>query len=73
METALAKTRPEPVPEVAAGTVDLTDRQVVILMAIGVVLLLMAILALGLYGGPGIVPASTSAADLTAATLAMTF
>jgi hypothetical protein len=51
----------------AATAQDLTDRQVIVLIAVAVVVFLAAIIALAAYGGAGIVAPSTSFSDLTAA------
>jgi hypothetical protein len=57
------------------ATADLSNRQVTLLAVIGIVALVVAVLAIALYSDPAIVPAfipaSTSAADLTAAAFAM--
>jgi hypothetical protein len=53
---------------------DLSGRQVILLAVIGVVVLVAAVLTIALYSDPAMVPAfipaSTGAADLTAATFA---
>jgi hypothetical protein len=54
----------------SAATRDLSDRQVHVLVAIAAAVLLTALVALALYGGPGFVPASTSFEDLTEAAFA---
>jgi hypothetical protein len=54
----------------SGATRDLTDRQARVLKAIAAAVLLAALMALALYGGPGVVPASTSFQDLTEAAFA---
>jgi hypothetical protein len=59
---------PQPAQSATAG--DLTDRQVGVLVAIAAAVLIAALVLLVIYGGSGLVPASTSFQDLTGAAIA---
>jgi hypothetical protein len=58
----------QPTPSAAAS--DLTDRQLGVMVAIAAVVLIIAVVLLAIYGGSGLVPASTSFQDLTGTALA---
>jgi hypothetical protein len=57
-------------PASSAPTSDLTDRQVGVTVAIAAAVLIAALVLLAIYGGSGLIPASTSFQDLTGAALA---
>ena len=68
--TTTAVKIPTSVKASSVSTEDLTNRRAYVLVAIAAAVLLAALVALALYGGPGIVPASTSFQDLTEAAFA---